>query len=62
MKQYAILKDDGELVLDSSWRCEADVLAGYHGFGVGRVYGTLMTRDSSDAEWQPVHNTEKKEP
>lgn len=61
MREYAVRKDSGEMVLDPSWRCEADVLAGYKGFGVSRVYGTLLSRDSADAEWQPVHPELNKE-
>jgi hypothetical protein len=52
---YGILKDNGELVLDSGWQCEADVVAGYHGFGAGRVYGALLYRDTDAADWQVVH-------
>jgi hypothetical protein len=60
MKQYAIRKDDGTMVLDSGWHCEADVLGAYHGFGVSRVYGSLVMRDSDDDEWRDVHPTDKK--
>jgi hypothetical protein len=51
--EYAIRKDDGELVLDSGWKCEADVISGFHGWA-GRVYGALVVRDSPDAEWTTV--------
>jgi hypothetical protein len=55
MPEFAILKDNGEMVLDPSWACEADVVAGYAGFGVTRVYGTLLRREDDAADWQPVH-------
>lgn len=54
MKQYGILLDNGKVVEDPGWSCPADVISSFHGFGVKRVYGTLVAREDASADWAEV--------
>jgi hypothetical protein len=52
--EHAIRLDDGQIVRDVGWQCEADVMASFTGFGVNRAYGALIKREHDDAPWQVV--------
>lgn len=36
---------NGAVIVDSEWHTIDDVMKGFHGFGVRRVYGQVQTED-----------------
>lgn len=47
-RELALRLDDGTVICDSGWRCVADVMRSFHGFGVRRVYGVIIYRDTGE--------------
>ena len=47
-RELALRLDNGTLVRDSSWRCVADVLGSFHGFGARQAYGTIVYADTGE--------------
>lgn len=45
-RELALLLENGEVIRDSGWRCAADVMHSFHGFGVRQVYGTIVYADT----------------
>lgn len=54
MPEFGILLDDGRVVVGPGWLGPDEVIFSYHGFGGGRVYGQLVTRDPNNPEWRPA--------
>lgn len=56
--EYAIRYPDGQLIFDPSWRCEADVIASFHGGYFcderGRVTGVLVRAALGTMAWETV--------
>ena len=46
MRELAVLLDSGAVVLGPGWTCVADVMDSFHGFGVNRVYGTIVDAET----------------
>lgn len=45
-RELALLADSGAVIRDAGWRCVADVMASFHGFGVRQVYGIIVYADT----------------
>lgn len=45
-RELSLLLPDGVLVRDSGWRCVADVMAGFIGFGVKRAFGVIVDAET----------------
>lgn len=45
-RELALLLPDGILVRDSGWRCVADVMAGFGGFGMKRAIGVIVDAET----------------
>lgn len=45
-RELALRLDDGTIVRDREWRCMADVMRGFHGFGNRQVYGVIVYADT----------------
>jgi len=41
------------VVVGPDWRCEAEVMDSFHGFGTTRVYGQLVVREDKETPWHP---------
>lgn len=54
MIEFAILLDN-QAIVGPDWRSEAEVMDSFHGFGVNRAYGQLVSRSPDNPDWRPVH-------
>lgn len=56
MAQYAIRTRSGNLIIDESWSCIADVISGFTAFEIkrGADAGTLVMRETAEDEWEEV--------
>jgi len=45
-RQLALLLDSGVVIHDPSWMCVADVMFGFHGFGVGLAVGVIVDAET----------------
>jgi hypothetical protein len=45
-RELALLLDSGTVINDPSWRCVADVMYGFHGWGVQRIYGVIVDAET----------------
>lgn len=45
-RELSLLLDDGTVIRDSGWTCVGDILSAFHGFGVNRVYGTVVDAET----------------
>jgi hypothetical protein len=45
-RQLALLLDSGVVIHDPSWRCIADVMFSFHGFGSPRCYGVIVDAET----------------
>ena len=45
-RELALLLPDGVLVRDSNWRCVADVMASFVGFGLKRAIGVIVDAET----------------
>lgn len=53
-RELAVLLDSGLVINDPSWRCVADVIKGYHGWGVNHIYGVIVDAETLDQVYPPV--------
>lgn len=53
MLEYGILMPGGDIIVGPRWRGPDEVIDTFHGFGVTRVYGQLVTR-INDSDWRAV--------
>lgn len=54
MIEFAILLD-GRAIVGPGWQSIAEVMDSFHGFGVNRAYGQLVSRSPTNPDWRPVH-------
>lgn len=47
-RQLALLLNSGTVIYDPSWRCVADVMISFHGFGTLRSYGVVVDAETLD--------------
>jgi hypothetical protein len=52
MPEFGIRLDSDQIVVGPHWESVAEVIDSYHGHGVRRVYGQLITRDDNQQEWR----------
>lgn len=45
-RNLALLLESGIVIYDSSWFCVADVMFGFHGFGVGLAVGAIVDAET----------------
>jgi hypothetical protein len=45
-RELALLLDSGTVIYDPSWRCVADVMTSFHGFGTLRSYGVVIDAET----------------
>ena len=45
-RELALRLDDGTIIRDEEWRCIADVMKSFAGFGVRRVYGVIVDAET----------------
>lgn len=45
-RELALKLSDGTIVRDSGWRCVADVMAGFAGFGLDRAVGAIVDAET----------------
>lgn len=53
-RQLALLLDSGTVIHDPSWRCIADVMYSFHGFGVRRIYGVIVDAETLEQVHPPL--------
>jgi hypothetical protein len=51
--EYAIRLGE-QTIVGPGWRGPDEVIDSFHAFGVTRVYGTLVYRDTPQCEWREV--------
>lgn len=48
-RELALRLDDGTVIYDTGWRCVADVMKSFHGFGNGgRAWGVIIYADTGE--------------
>lgn len=52
-RELSLLLDDGTIIRDVGWRCVADVMNSFHGFGTGRVYGVIIDAETHQQIYPP---------
>lgn len=45
-RELALLLDDGTVIRDPTWRCVADIMKGFSGFGVRRAVGVIVDAET----------------
>lgn len=53
-RELAILMDSGLVIYDRTWKCVADVMFAFHGFGVGRCYGVIVDAETLVQVYPPL--------
>ena len=53
-RELALLMDSGLVIYDKNWRCVADVMFAFHGFGSGQCYGVIVDAETLVQVYPPA--------
>lgn len=53
-RQLALLLGSGHVIYDPAWRCVADVMCGFHGFGSQQAYGVIVDAETLVQVYPPL--------